>query len=374
MAGNMKDATAGGWFWPFGSTGTIMRALLAGILLASTAVGADKDDPNHGVVFLYPTEDLVVRTMDTIEVTYTSPFPSPNLYAFCDGGSRQLLMQPVPGYNATVPILLNYTSATPCWFNLRPGTKPGFGANSPQFNILGEEREEGGKVFGVESSTSTSSTSSSASSTTTPTKPTTPPAAETATTTTTTNQSSSSSTSGSGVSAPTDSQDQPNNGNESQPTGLGASSTTAPAAAANSSGDGLSAAAAGGIGAGVAALVLAGAGGIFAFLLRRRRRRTRDRMEQEGEDDESRHGRGGAATTGTRSTGGSQAPAEEEEEEKGVEEGPPAFVPSVYYSSSQERAYHYKVPFVVAEKPHRGMSPVEIGTSQGLRLKHELPG
>jgi len=41
-----------------------------------------------------------------------------------------------------------------CW-NLRPGWDDAVGANSPSFSIIGEERELGGIVFGLESSTST---------------------------------------------------------------------------------------------------------------------------------------------------------------------------------------------------------------------------
>jgi hypothetical protein len=75
-------------------TTTTTRCLLAAVVALGLAVGQasaqDDDDPNHGVVFLYPaTKDLIFNLMDTINVTYTSPFPTPNLYAFCDGGSRQ---------------------------------------------------------------------------------------------------------------------------------------------------------------------------------------------------------------------------------------------------------------------------------------------
>jgi hypothetical protein len=66
------------------STGVI-RPLLEAILLAS-AVFARDDDPNHGVVFIYPTEKQTYNTRDTVNVTYTSPFPTPNLFLWCDGG------------------------------------------------------------------------------------------------------------------------------------------------------------------------------------------------------------------------------------------------------------------------------------------------
>ncbi|KAK3312700.1 hypothetical protein B0H66DRAFT_595235 [Apodospora peruviana] len=145
------------------------RATMRRLMLASTIIlqllvtqvagqdAATKDeDPNHGVVFIYPTKDQIYNLMDTVNVTYTSPFPTPNLYAFCDGGGRQVTMQRAPGYNATVPYVLNFTSATPCWFNLRPGTLPGFGANSESFTIIGQERGSGSRVFGPDSTPSAS--------------------------------------------------------------------------------------------------------------------------------------------------------------------------------------------------------------------------
>lgn len=55
--------------------------------MAAMVVGQD-DDPNHGVVFIYPIDGQVYHKMDTIDVTYTSPFPTPNLYLWCDGGKR----------------------------------------------------------------------------------------------------------------------------------------------------------------------------------------------------------------------------------------------------------------------------------------------
>ncbi|KAH6844922.1 sulfate transporter family-domain-containing protein [Chaetomium sp. MPI-CAGE-AT-0009] len=126
---------------------SLIRVLLAGALMSSMVVGQDHD-PDHGVVFIYPIAGQVYNKMDTINVTYTSPFPTPNLYLWCDSGGRNVLKQAAPGYNATVPITLDFTSATPCWFNLRPGTVAGFGANSRYFDLIDEERESGSRVFG----------------------------------------------------------------------------------------------------------------------------------------------------------------------------------------------------------------------------------
>lgn len=161
-------------------------------------------------------------------------------------------VQAVPGYNATVPIELNFTSATPCWFNLRPGTIAGFGENTPSFNIIGQERDSGRRVFGPPLASTTSALPS----------------------TTPTPRSSASTTE-----AATSGYD--------RAWELGASSTTNPdtsaTTAANSAstatstpdtnGSGLSVTVAAGIGAGVAFGVLAIAGGVFAWLWRARRRR-----------------------------------------------------------------------------------------------------
>lgn len=72
----------------------MLALLLLGLLLP--VVAGQDDDPNHGVVFIYPTKDQIYHTMDTVNVTYTSPFPTPNLYLFCDGGGRQGELQFMP--------------------------------------------------------------------------------------------------------------------------------------------------------------------------------------------------------------------------------------------------------------------------------------
>ncbi|KAM7215281.1 hypothetical protein V8F06_009332 [Rhypophila decipiens] len=124
------------------------RCLATMASLTTRGVAGQEDGPDHGLVFIYPTADQIYNLMDPVNVTYTSPFPTPNLYTFCDGGDRQVSLQRAPSYNSTVPVVLNFTSATPCWFNLRPGTEPGFGANSKSFTIIGQERRSGSRVFG----------------------------------------------------------------------------------------------------------------------------------------------------------------------------------------------------------------------------------
>ncbi|KAK4645171.1 hypothetical protein QC761_000560 [Podospora bellae-mahoneyi] len=126
-----------------------MRTLLALALLSAQAVG---QNGHNDVWFIYPTESHTYQHMDTINVTYESPFPTPTLFGWCDGGGRNFYDQRVPGYNASVAVVLNFTSGTPCWFNLRPGRVAGFGANSPSFNLLGVERPSGGIVHGPDTS------------------------------------------------------------------------------------------------------------------------------------------------------------------------------------------------------------------------------
>ncbi|KAK0668104.1 hypothetical protein QBC41DRAFT_356921 [Cercophora samala] len=122
-----------------------MRTLLALTLLGARVAG---QNGQNGVWFIYPTEGHTYQHMDTVNVTYESPFPTPTLFGWCDGGSTNFYDQRAPGYNASIAVLLNFTSGTPCWFNLRPGRVAGYGANSPQFNLLGVERASGGIVHG----------------------------------------------------------------------------------------------------------------------------------------------------------------------------------------------------------------------------------
>jgi hypothetical protein len=42
---------------------------------------------SHGVTFLYPTGNHTFYYLDTINVTYLSPFASPLLYTYCNNGS-----------------------------------------------------------------------------------------------------------------------------------------------------------------------------------------------------------------------------------------------------------------------------------------------
>ena len=72
----------------YGLTGWRSKLCLA-LLLFIHAFGATAED-DHGVTFLFPNittqSDLTLYYMDTVNVSYISPFPSPNLYTFCNSG------------------------------------------------------------------------------------------------------------------------------------------------------------------------------------------------------------------------------------------------------------------------------------------------
>ncbi|KAL3427191.1 hypothetical protein PVAG01_00700 [Phlyctema vagabunda] len=135
-----------------------IRGLCSLITIAVTGVQAQNG--RNGVTFLYPTAGLTFYHLDTIEVSYISPFPNPLLYTFCNSGRRQIRVQEVEPFNATALAYLNFTSATPCYFNLRPNTSVGFGANGEPFTLINTERSP--TTLGL-SSTSSASTATSTS-------------------------------------------------------------------------------------------------------------------------------------------------------------------------------------------------------------------
>ncbi|OIW33018.1 hypothetical protein CONLIGDRAFT_556141, partial [Coniochaeta ligniaria NRRL 30616] len=114
---------------------------------------------NCGVEFLYPQPGLTFYYLDTINVTYTSNFSNPTLIAWCGSGSpAQKFETSAPNLNASVLVLINFSSSDPCWFNLRPDT-PACGDNSPQFALLPVQRSQSDSktTLGLQSATSTAS-------------------------------------------------------------------------------------------------------------------------------------------------------------------------------------------------------------------------
>ncbi|KAK0630475.1 hypothetical protein B0T17DRAFT_616125 [Bombardia bombarda] len=229
---------------PHGTTATSRVSLLAffALFLTNVAVLTNAQDDAHWQSnFSFPTDGQIFHTMDTVLVTYTSPFPSPRLYVWCGpGGPSQEFSEDAPPFNASFPVLLNFTSAKPCWFNLRRigyeevtsatnATEAAEGVNGFEFNVLGSVRDGGPQTIVASSFTSTSTTSSSLSSPTS--------------ISTTTSDSSTPS---------------------SAPAGSGGNSI----AAGSTGSGGLSAGAAAGIGVGVAIAVIALAAGAVVWLRR----------------------------------------------------------------------------------------------------------
>lgn len=114
---------------------------------------------NCGVEFLYPQPGLTFYYLDTVNVTYTSNFSNPTLFAWCGQASpAQKFEATAPKHNGSVLVLLDFSSSDPCWFDLRPNT-PACGDNSPKFTLLPVQRSQSGShtTVGLDSPTSTAS-------------------------------------------------------------------------------------------------------------------------------------------------------------------------------------------------------------------------
>ncbi|KAL2021859.1 hypothetical protein VTK56DRAFT_6454 [Thermocarpiscus australiensis] len=223
-----------------------MRIYTIFLLTVFLVTGVAGQNENGRARFVYPSGSTVTyNTLDTVMVTYISTYDSADLYTWCmidkPGSARLIYQQKSPGFNATVPVLLNFTSATPCWFNLRNAADPADGVNSGGFNIIGVERSEGRRTWGPSDLSETSSSLP-------------------------TSSTSSISSTASAAQAPattTVSTDNSNGGSSNLP--------NASESASSGGGGGLSSGAAAGIGVGAAIGVIALAGG--AILLWRRQRR-----------------------------------------------------------------------------------------------------
>ncbi|KAE9374309.1 hypothetical protein N431DRAFT_481549 [Stipitochalara longipes BDJ] len=114
---------------------------------------------NHGVDFLFPTDGQILNFQDTINVTWTSPFPKPILYTFCynstTNNAHQEAVQRVTPYNGSQLVQLVWEGVASCNFDLRPNTTAGNGANSPNFIVLPTARAQPTTVgLGTPASTS----------------------------------------------------------------------------------------------------------------------------------------------------------------------------------------------------------------------------
>lgn len=122
--------------------------------------------PANGVTFLYPPDDsLTLFHLDTVSVSYLSPFPKPLLFTFCNSGKELKRVQDATPFNSSTLVFLNFTSdiGSPCYFNLRPNSSAGFGANSDSFVLTNSQRSQ--TTVGLDLSPSTVSSTSPASQT-----------------------------------------------------------------------------------------------------------------------------------------------------------------------------------------------------------------
>ncbi|KAL5319368.1 hypothetical protein ACEPPN_012419 [Leptodophora sp. 'Broadleaf-Isolate-01'] len=107
-------------------------------------MAADKDT---GVTFLYPPAGLTFNYLDTINVSYTSPFSSPYLVTYClrynGGDPLEKNAEYGHAYNSSTLALIKWPEFASCYFTLRPSKSGGNGSlntNSPWFRINSEAR------------------------------------------------------------------------------------------------------------------------------------------------------------------------------------------------------------------------------------------
>ncbi|KAH8803495.1 hypothetical protein F5884DRAFT_805704 [Xylogone sp. PMI_703] len=175
--------------FPFSLSFSLLSIFVS--LFYSLLVSAD----DHGVTFLFPTSGLTLSLNDTVNVTYTSNFSVPLLFTFCANTTGENLKQQrvenVEPFNGSQLVQLQWEQPI-CWFDLRPNSSAGFGANSPAVTILPTPRARPSTV-GLPQSIPSSSTPPSPPASSSPSST---PSSSPSTTATSSNQSSSGLSSG----------------------------------------------------------------------------------------------------------------------------------------------------------------------------------
>jgi hypothetical protein len=179
-----------------------------------------------------------------------------------------------------VPILLNFTSATLCWFNVRTGEDGIDSMNSQSFHVIGEERKTGRMVFGPDTEQPAAVPIPSAPGSLTSARAPAPASPSPSSSTTvvlpakgTDDSSSDSGNDGSGGSPPnsspmaTDNTSSSSGGGDGEELGAGGREESG----------GLSSTATAGIGVGATIGVFAVAGGVFMLWRRRRQQRSQEK-------------------------------------------------------------------------------------------------
>ncbi|KAH6847820.1 hypothetical protein B0I37DRAFT_354512 [Chaetomium sp. MPI-CAGE-AT-0009] len=159
---------------------SMQTTLLAAALLV---LGVACQDTTQQPVLTYPPDGSksTYRRMDTVIVNYTVFYDTAELYTFYrrpQNGNRLPLGD--LSERASMPILLNFASDKPCWFDVRAGPNGTNNRSSASFNILSDERRTGPQTFGVDTDapTDTESTPSATSSTHTSNETSSPPPEE----------------------------------------------------------------------------------------------------------------------------------------------------------------------------------------------------
>lgn len=79
---------------PSSNMSILLLSTLVTFLFCSALVVADTN--NHGVTFLYPTPNLTFNYKDTVNVSYTSNFSSPQLFTFCNPTGSNSVITGIP--------------------------------------------------------------------------------------------------------------------------------------------------------------------------------------------------------------------------------------------------------------------------------------
>ncbi|PQE18184.1 cytochrome-1 protein [Rutstroemia sp. NJR-2017a BBW] len=126
-----------------------LRQCLFALTCIRGFIGHVAADSTNGVEFLYPTEGLTLHYMDIVNVTYTSGFPSPQMWVFCSNAS-DVTASLITGkeleadfnllcteekttslpYNASKLMQIDWVGGSPCWFDLKPDNNGGKGRNT----------------------------------------------------------------------------------------------------------------------------------------------------------------------------------------------------------------------------------------------------
>ncbi|POS72915.1 hypothetical protein DHEL01_v208692 [Diaporthe helianthi] len=154
--------------FPFSTSILIVTALLAsrvGLCAAdSSNDNDDVDDELGSVTWTFPRGGEIFHHLDTVNVTYQSSYSAPWLYIWCyenktANTARFIRKTEVEPLNASALMHMDFSTSTPCWFNLRDGTKSNKGLNSENWSLKQTERRSGAIITGASVSPTTAATS-----------------------------------------------------------------------------------------------------------------------------------------------------------------------------------------------------------------------